>query len=250
MLTHDYKRSTRTGLGSRRRLRRFPLVLAVAAAFLAVAGGVAYATIPDSNGVINACYDKQSGLLRVFDAQTGTPKGCGTNERALTWNQTGPQGLPGPQGAQGAPGPQGAQGAAGPKGDQGPQGAPGPQGAAGADGAPGPQGPKGDQGDTGPAGATGPAGPQGPQGAPGGVSGREVRHGSGYVLPGNATTVWATCSAGKVPIGGGVATNGILTGDATISDSYPTEDGWYGRAFNPASDLVVVLHVYAICVDA
>lgn len=247
MLSHDHNGSTRTRPGLRRRLRRFPLVLAIATAILAAAGGVAYATIPDSNGVINACYDKQSGQLRVFDAQAGAPKGCGSNERALTWNQTGPQGLQGPQGA---PGPQGAQGVPGPKGDQGPQGIPGLQGAAGADGAAGPQGAKGDQGDTGPAGATGPAGPQGPQGAPGGVSGREVKHASGYVLPGNATTVWATCSAGKVPIGGGVATNGILTGDATISDSYPTEDGWYGRAFNPASDLVVVLHVYAICVDA
>ena len=33
---------------------------------LALAGGVAYATIPDANGVIHGCY-KKSGDLRVID---------------------------------------------------------------------------------------------------------------------------------------------------------------------------------------
>jgi hypothetical protein len=41
-------------------------VLAGAAALLA-AGGIAYATIPDSNGVIHACYQKSVGNLRVID---------------------------------------------------------------------------------------------------------------------------------------------------------------------------------------
>jgi hypothetical protein len=56
-----------TERGRRFRLERIRgrwLLLASAAAFaLVVAGGVAYATIPDSNGVIHACYKKTTGAL-------------------------------------------------------------------------------------------------------------------------------------------------------------------------------------------
>src|SRR4029453_7428525 len=76
--------------------------------------GVAYATIPDDQGVIHACYDKQSGQVRIVDtAPDALPKGCGAKEVAIGWNQTGPQGPAGPtglQGPQGAPGPAGAPG--------------------------------------------------------------------------------------------------------------------------------------------
>ena len=97
---------------------------------LASAAGV----IPDTNGVIHACYSSADGKARlVVDASS-----CKSNETAIQWNQTGPQG---------------------PKGDTGAQG---PQGVKGDTGAQGPQGAKGDTG------AQGPAGPQGPAGAAGG----------------------------------------------------------------------------------
>lgn len=69
---------------------------------------------------------------------------------------TGSQGLPGPQGERGE---QGIPGPAGPQGPQGPQGPPGPQGPQGIQGPPGPQGVQGPQGIEGPAGPPGPPGP-------------------------------------------------------------------------------------------
>ena len=91
----------------------------------AAVGSLAYGAIPDRNGVIHACYDKQSGQLRIFDSETGLPKGCGVKEVAIDWNRTGPQGAPGPAGPQGSRGPQGEQGPNGDPGAQGPAGAPG-----------------------------------------------------------------------------------------------------------------------------
>jgi len=94
-----------------------PAVVAVAiAAALLVAGGIAYATIPDSSGVIHACYkvDPKGNLdnnatLRLIDPSTTKPDtaSCKNNEQALDWNQTGPQGQTGPTGATGATGPTG-----------------------------------------------------------------------------------------------------------------------------------------------
>jgi hypothetical protein len=88
----------------------------VAGAALALGAGVAYATIPSSNGVIHACYrvadDDRKGNLRVVN----DPASCNTNESALQWNQQGPKGDQGPQGIQGERGPQGPQGPAGPAG--------------------------------------------------------------------------------------------------------------------------------------
>jgi hypothetical protein len=102
-----------------------------------VAGGIAFATIPDGSGVIHACYTKSGGSLRVIDSSVTS---CGQNETALTWNNVGPrgpQGLPGPQGPVGPAGPQGPEGATGPAAPQGP---------AGPEGAQGPAGPSGDGG--------------------------------------------------------------------------------------------------------
>ena len=95
-------------------VRRNAVVLATVAAGLAAGGSVAYATIPDGNGVIHGCYQKQGGQLRVIDSGKGAT--CNGFEQALNWSQTGPQG---PQGSQGPQGPKGD------KGDKGDQGLPG-----------------------------------------------------------------------------------------------------------------------------
>jgi hypothetical protein len=116
-----------------------------AAGLIAVAAAIMYASIPSPAGVINGCYMKSGGSLRIIDSQGK----CGSNETSLNFNQTGVQG---PMGLQGPAGPLGPAGPVGPAGPQGPQGATGPAG---------PAGPAGPQG------STGPAGPAGPQGTPG-----------------------------------------------------------------------------------
>ena len=49
--------------------------------------GAASAMIPDSDGVIHACYQKITGQLRVVGSSTA---GCTADEVALSWNQQGP----------------------------------------------------------------------------------------------------------------------------------------------------------------
>jgi hypothetical protein len=66
--------------------------------------GAAYATVPDADGVIHACYDKVSGQARIFDNRTNTPKRCGAKEAEVSWNQRGVPGQKGEPGAPGAPG--------------------------------------------------------------------------------------------------------------------------------------------------
>jgi hypothetical protein len=79
-----------------------PWRIGVAAGVLvAVAGstGFAVASIPDSNGVIHACYVKGVGVLRVIDTDAG--QHCASFEFPVNWNQTGPQGPAGPTGPAG-----------------------------------------------------------------------------------------------------------------------------------------------------
>jgi hypothetical protein len=64
-----------------------------------VAGGIAYASIPDSSGVIHGCFKATGGALRVID--TGAGGACNSSERVLDWNQAGPQGATGPAGPAG-----------------------------------------------------------------------------------------------------------------------------------------------------
>jgi len=78
------------------------LVVAIAALVVAL-GGVAYATIPDSGGVIHGCYLKANGSLRVIDPSAGEK--CTKREAAIQWSQTGPKGPPGSTGATGPAGP-------------------------------------------------------------------------------------------------------------------------------------------------
>src|SRR5215211_8385721 len=55
--------------------------------FAAGAAALAYASIPDENGVIHGCFKNESGQLRVIEGGD-----CHPNESALDWNQTGPPG--------------------------------------------------------------------------------------------------------------------------------------------------------------
>ena len=146
-----------------------------------VAGGAAFAGatgIVGADGKINGCYrsggDQQGQLRLVSDADA-----CRANEEAISWNQVGPQGLPGPQG------PTGPQGAPGATGQQGPQGPEGPQG---------PQGPQGQQG-------------------PAALLGFQVVEASTQSQTSVFTTAVAECPAGKRLIGGGFAILGAV-GDA------------------------------------
>jgi Collagen triple helix repeat (20 copies) len=158
-------------LGTRLRgIRPAALGMTAAAVLVLGTGGIALAGGTAASAQIRACYQpgKKPAELKVLTSGKATcPKGYTT----LTWNQTGPQGRPGPKGATGPAGPQGV---AGPKGDTGPAG---PQGVAG---------PKGDTGATGPQGVAGPKGDTGPAGLATGLYAASSTH---VELPGNSTAV-------------------------------------------------------------
>jgi Collagen triple helix repeat (20 copies) len=96
---------------------RRTLIAMFAVMALALAGGIAYATIPDAAGLIHGCYKTQNGQLRVIDSGN-----CGPSETQLTWSQIGPAGPHGATGAEGPAGPEGPEGPAGPQGPPGPSG--------------------------------------------------------------------------------------------------------------------------------
>jgi hypothetical protein len=100
-------------------------VVGLVASLAIVVVVVVQAAIPDPSGVIHACY-RANGNLRLVDKSS-----CTSNETALTWNQTGPQGPAGAPGPPGTPGPAGTPGPQGPPGPQGQPGTPGPAGVAG-----------------------------------------------------------------------------------------------------------------------
>jgi len=79
-----------------RRSRRF-LAISLAACILCV---IAYAAIPDTAGVIHGCYKRNNGTLRVIDDAVTQ---CDNSETPIQWSQTGPQGIPGPQGSPAPP---------------------------------------------------------------------------------------------------------------------------------------------------
>src|SRR4051794_34039839 len=88
--------------------------------------GIAYAAIPDQDGVIHGCVGNLTGTLRIIDPSTGAS--CSALEKSLSFSQRGPAG------PSGSPGPQGPTGVQGPTGPAGPAGAAGPQGPAGSAG--------------------------------------------------------------------------------------------------------------------
>jgi hypothetical protein len=63
---------------------RVRLAAVVVVVLALAAGGIAYASIPDSNGLIHGCYQKINGQLRVIDADAGGT--CSGSESPLAWN--------------------------------------------------------------------------------------------------------------------------------------------------------------------
>lgn len=144
---------------------RTRIMLAGLALGAALAGGVAWATIPADNNVYTACKLKATGTIRLIDPSgpsSSLLSRCTSLETQITWNQNGQKGDPGPAGPRGADGVDGKDGLPGANGLAGVKGE---TGAAGADGAKGERGERGEKGEPGEQGATG---PQGPPGTPGG----------------------------------------------------------------------------------
>jgi hypothetical protein len=206
---------------------------------MALAGGVAYATIPDDTGVIHGCYAKSRGALRVID---GSVTNCKAGETSLNWNQAGQQGPPGVQG------PKGDKGDPGPQGPKGDTGAAGPQGAKGDTGATGPQGPQGDTGATGPQGPKGDSGPTGPQGPAGSVN-TYVRTASDDVDPGHSEGLGLNCDNTDLATGGGVNDSGmqlIITEPSLSSSGSDIPTGWFAAVHNSGSS-IGTFTVYVVC---
>ena len=91
--------------------RRAALVCAAIAVVFAVAGGIAYAAIPDSGGVYHACMLKAVGTIRIIDPEK---QHCSTTlEVEITFNQRGQAGANGLNGTNGVDGKDGAAGADG-----------------------------------------------------------------------------------------------------------------------------------------
>jgi hypothetical protein len=141
---------------------RTRITLAGLALGAALAGGVAWATVPADNSFYTACKLKATGTIRLID-----PSGpsisllshCTSYETQITWNQKGLKGDPGAAGTNGTNGVDGKAGATGPKGADGTNGV---------NGFTGPAGPKGDKGESGAPGADGQPGAPGQDGQPGG----------------------------------------------------------------------------------
>lgn len=94
------------------KLSRTAVVVIATVAATLTAGAFAIGAIPGADGTIRACVAQPlkgpGGDVRFIDAEQGQT--CGSGEKTVTLNQTGPRG------ATGATGPQGATGATGPAG--------------------------------------------------------------------------------------------------------------------------------------
>ena len=90
-------------------MRKRDVLSAAAGAVVAsvLAGGIAWAAIPGAGGVINGCYQKVEGQLRVIDPDT---ESCNPSEVAISWNEQGVQGEKGDRGDPGAAGRDGRDG--------------------------------------------------------------------------------------------------------------------------------------------
>lgn len=214
-------------------------------------GGASMALATIGGGVIDGCYGRGSGLLRVIEPG----EVCRSGEIAISWNVTGPAGETGPAGADGATGPTGPAGAEGATGPTGPAGADGTDGATGPAGATGPIGPMGPAGATGPTGPTGAkgdtgaTGPTGPAGSGGGVTFHQA-YASGEVPAGQRATFVARCAAGEKAIAGGFAGQFIHVEASALEPGVITgePEGWAVTFFNDRAIPLFVL-VYGTCAN-
>ena len=105
----------------------------------------------------------------------------------------------------------------------------------------------GARGDTGAVGPTGDTGPQGPPGPATGLSGYEIVD-TGFVSvpPLQSKTIEASCSPGKVVVGGGYRGNPFVTPWSSLPDS--NWGGWVIYVENLSLNLTSY-KVFAICVD-
>ena len=100
-----------------RTLRR-ALVLGGLFVVVAAVASVGWAMTSATDDKLVACAKKKGGALRLVTAA----KECRKTERAVTWNQQGLRGLPGPRGAEGLDGEDGIDGEDGVDGDDGDDG--------------------------------------------------------------------------------------------------------------------------------
>jgi hypothetical protein len=220
--------------------RRGVRVLLAATAILVGTTGVALATIPGSNGVINGCFEKRTGILRVIDAEAG--KTCTSFETPISWNQRGQQGL---------------QGSQGPKGDKGDPGLTGKDGVS-VTSANEPAGAHCAYGGSAITAAN--AVTYACNGAPGAAGALPALH---YVAAGLAaygttqgeavhtTQTWVRCPVNEAAIGGGFINNGFH--ELVLRSGFPTGNpvngtsAWMVEVDNDtANDLMFGL--YAVCV--
>lgn len=110
------------------RAKRLMLTAAGALFAAAIAGGIAYATIPNDSKVFTACMLNKVGTIRLIDKTlpTNNPMShCSPVETEVSWNQKGQPGLAGAAGKDGADGKAGTDGR---DGRDGQAGSPGPKG--------------------------------------------------------------------------------------------------------------------------
>src|SRR4051812_46654797 len=93
-------------------------LLVIAACLSVLVARSTLASVPDSSGVIHACYYSASstgsnaGALRIIDNAKSALQGgtCKPGETPITWGATGPAGAPGTPGTPGTPGISGVSG--------------------------------------------------------------------------------------------------------------------------------------------
>lgn len=89
------------------RAKRLMLTAAGALLAAAIAGGIAYATIPDSGNVYTACMLNKVGTIRLIDPSLGNSSlmgHCVGPETQISWHQQGQKGDPGVPGQPGKDG--------------------------------------------------------------------------------------------------------------------------------------------------
>src|SRR4051794_4693153 len=101
--------------------RRLAIGLPVVAT-LTLAGGIAYATIPNDSKTFTACMLKNVGTIRLIDPSlpsSSLMSHCSSLETQLNWNEKGQPGAAGPAGPAGPAGRDGASGKDGTNGQDG-----------------------------------------------------------------------------------------------------------------------------------